>query len=134
VSNALNSHDQLDGSTGSNTLNLVGGGYFDLGAPAKLVNMQIVTAQESSAGTTVYMRNSLNVTVNVAPSGGGALTVYGANDSDVYNLGAGSDTVVLGAATEKVNGGGGTALVVHGSAAFAGAAVVAAARGRRRWR
>jgi hypothetical protein len=128
ASNTLNSHDQLDGNTGSNTLNLVGGGYFDLGAPAKLVNMQIVTAQESSAGTTVYMRNSLNVTVNVAPSGSGTLTVYGANDSDVYNLGAGSDTVVLGAATEKVNGGGGTALV-QGAAAFAGAAVVGGSTG-----
>jgi hypothetical protein len=111
ASNTLNSHDTISGAGGVNTLNLTGGGYFDLGAPASLTSIQVVTAQESAAGTTVFMRNSLNVTLDVTPGGGGSLLIYGGTDSDVYNLGAGVDTVVVGAKTETVNAGGGTALV-----------------------
>ena len=112
TTNTLNSHDSINGNGGVDTLNLIGGGYFDLGAPSTLANIEVVTAQESAAGATVYMRNALNVTLNVTPGGTGSLLIYGGNDSDVYNLGAGSDTVVVGAKTETVNGvGGGTGLV-----------------------
>jgi autotransporter passenger strand-loop-strand repeat protein len=121
-SNTLNSHDVINGAGGVNTLSLIGGGYFDLGAPSTLANIQDVTAQESAAGTTVYMRNALDVTLTVAAGGSGSILIYGATDTDVYNLGAGSDTVVLGAATEAVNAGGGTALV-QGTAAFAHALI-----------
>jgi hypothetical protein len=110
-SNTLNSHDAINGAGGVNTLNLTGGGYFDLGAPSTLANIQVVTAQESAAGTTVYMRNALNVTLTVTPGGTGSLLIYGGADSTIYNLGAGNDTVVAGAATETVKAGGGTALV-----------------------
>jgi Ca2+-binding RTX toxin-like protein len=46
----------------------------------------------------------------------------------VLNLGTGTDTVVLGSASEKVFGGGGTALV-QATAAFAGAQVIGKATG-----
>jgi hypothetical protein len=120
--NTLNSHDVINGGAGVNTLNLIGGGYFDLGAPSTLSNIQAVTAQESTAGTTVYMRNALDGTLTVTPGGTGSILIYGATGTGVYDLGAGSDTVVLGAATEAVNAGGGTALV-QGTAAFAHALV-----------
>jgi hypothetical protein len=122
TSNTLNSHDSIDLGAGTNTLALIGGGYFDLGAPRTLNDIQIVTAQESTGGTTVYMRNSLNTTLNVVPAGTGSLTIYGATDSTTYNLGAGSDTVVAGAATETVNAGTGTALV-QATVGFAGVLV-----------
>jgi GH24 family phage-related lysozyme (muramidase) len=127
-STILNSHDSIDGNAGADTLVLTGGGAFDLGAPALLTNIEIVTAQESVSGTTVYMRNGLNVTVNAVAGGSGSLLIYGGSDSDVYNLGAGSDTVVLGSATESVYGGGGTA-VVQATAALAIAAVLGGATG-----
>jgi hypothetical protein len=121
-SNTLNSHDAINGGAGVNTLSLIGGGSFDLGAPKTLSNIGVVTAQESAGGTTVYMRDSLNVTLTVTPGGSGSIVIYGAADTNVYNLGAGGDTVVVGAATEAVNAGGGTALV-QATAAFAGALV-----------
>ena len=43
----LNSCDTADGAGGTNTLLLQGGGYFDLGAPTKLANIQVVDAQEA---------------------------------------------------------------------------------------
>ena len=121
-SNTLNSHDSINAGPGTNTLNLVGSGFFDLGAPSTLSNIQIVTAQESAVGTYVYMRNDLNVALTVAPAGSGSIAIYGGTDADGYTLGVGSDTVVLGAATETVTAGGGTGLV-QATAAFAGALV-----------
>ncbi len=118
----LNSHDSIDGGGGTNTLVLSGPGAFDLGAPALLANIQVVDAAEGQAGgagvQTIYMRNGANMTVNVAsgtPIVGNAnpeaITIYGAAAGNVYNLGGGTDTVVLGGAGETVNGGGGTAIL-----------------------
>ena len=129
----LNSHDSIDGGGGTNTLVLSGPGSFDLGAPAVLANIQVVSAAEGQSGgaglQTIYMRNGANMTVNVAsgtPIVGNAnpegITVYGAAASNVYNLGGGTDTVVLGGANETVNGGGGTA-VLSATTAVAGALI-----------
>jgi hypothetical protein len=85
ATNTLNSHRSINGNGGVDTLDLIGGGYFDLGAPSTLTNIEIVTAQESAAGTTVFMRNGLNVTLDVTPGGSGSLLIYGDNDSDVSN-------------------------------------------------
>ena len=123
AADTLNSRDSINGNAGIDTLVLTGGGVFDLGAPALLSNIEIVTVQESAGGTTVFTRNGLNVTVNVVAGGSGSLLIYGGTDSDVYNLGAGSDTVVLGAATESVYGTGGGTAVVQATAAYAGDAV-----------
>ena len=134
VKNAmLNSHDAIDGGGGTNTVQLSGPGSFDLGAPAQFANIQSVVAAEGQAGGAgsqiVYMRNAANLTLNVTtgiPVAGNVnpetITIYGAAASDVLNLGAGTDNVVLGGAGETVNGGGGIALL-HGAAAFAGALV-----------
>ena len=128
---ALNGRDNITGGPGGpNTLELSGGGVFDLTAPKTLANIQVVDASEGQAGYTnggtslpntsqvVFLRDGLNVTLDVAgatPNAANpnpeAITIYGGADSDVINLGAGSDTVVLGSATETVNAGSGAALV-----------------------
>ena len=134
VKNAmLNSHDSINGGGGTNTVQLSGAGSFDLGAPAQLSNIQSVVAAEGQAGGAgsqiVYMRNAASLTLNVTtgvPVAGNVnpetITIDGAAASDVLNLGAGTDNVVLGGAGETVNGGGGIALL-KGNAAFVGALV-----------
>ena len=108
--------DNITGGTGTgvtNTLQLSGGGAFDLAALAKLTNIQIIDAQEGQAATaqTVTLKAGLNATVNVAADASGdaspGITIIGANNTDVINLGAGNDTVTLGT-NETVNGGAGT--------------------------
>jgi serralysin len=104
--------DSITGGTGtgvSNTLQLSGGGAFNLAALAKLTNINVVAAQEGQGTTaqTVTLRAGLNATVNVASAAGGGITIIGATNSDVINLGAGNDTVTLGSG-ETVNGGAGT--------------------------
>ena len=93
----------------SNTLQLSGGGAFDLAALAKLTNIQVIAAQEGqgTSAQTVTLKAGLTATVNVASAAGGGITIIGANNTDVINLGAGNDTVTLGA-NETVNGGAGT--------------------------
>ena len=84
-----------------------GGGAFNLAALTKLTNIQVITAQERQGTTaqTVTLRNNLNSTVNVTPGGARpGITIIGANNTDVINLGAGNDTVTLGN-NETVNGG-----------------------------
>ena len=110
--NTLTSGDQINGGSGTNTLELLGGGTFNLAAPKTLTNIAFITAQEGEGTTaqTVTLRAGLNATLNVAsdtardPSPG--ITIIGAANSDVINLGSGNDTVTLGAG-ETVNSGGG---------------------------
>ena len=93
----------------TNTLQLSGGGAFDLAALAKLTNIKVIAAQEGqgTSAQTVTLKAGLTATVNVASAAGGGITIIGANNTDVINLGAGNDTVTLGA-NETVNGGAGT--------------------------
>ena len=108
--------DKITGGTGTgvtNTLQLSGGGAFDLAAVTKLTNIQVIAAQEGqgTSAQTVTLKAGLNATVSVAADTAGDLapgiTIIGANNTDVINLGAGNDTVTLGA-NETVNGGAGT--------------------------
>jgi Ca2+-binding RTX toxin-like protein len=105
--------DSITGGTGSgvsNQLLLSGGGAFNLAAPTKLTNIQVITAQEGQGTTaqTVTLRAGLNATVNVASGAAGAgITIIGAANTDVINLGSGNDTVTLGSG-ETVNGGAGS--------------------------
>jgi hypothetical protein len=109
--------------SGSNTLDLVGPGTFNLALPAELKGITTIDAQEGQNGfgaiqwtrQTLYLRNGMDATVNVAsdasvnaadPNAPG-ITVYGADDSDTINLGTGTDTVYVGSSSETVNGGGG---------------------------
>jgi hypothetical protein len=116
--NTLNATDSIDGGAiGTQTLTLQGGGKFDLRAPATLKDIQIITAQEASDDSrqTIYLRDGLNATVNVAsaavtPNSSDDLpgiTIIGANNSDIINLGNGNDDVTLGSAAEIVNAGNG---------------------------
>ena len=133
----LNSHDAINGGGGTNTLVLSGAGSFDLGAPSQLAGIQVVNAGEGQAGAggtphgpqIVYLRDGLDLTMNVAPGTPNPanlnpeiITIYGAANSDIINLGKGTDRVVAGGTGETVNGGGGTALV-QATAALAGALV-----------
>ena len=81
--------------------------------PATLTNIAFITAQEGQGATaqTVTLRAGLNATVNVASDTTATdtsptITITGAANSDVINLGSGNDTVTLGAG-ETVNSGGG---------------------------
>jgi serralysin len=104
--------DSITGGTGtgvSNTLQLSGGGAFNLAALAKLTNINVIAAQEGQGTTaqTVTLKAGLNATVNVASATGGGITILGATNSDVINLGPGNDTVTLGSG-ETVYGGAGS--------------------------
>jgi Putative Ig domain len=113
TNNILYSGDQITGGTGLNSLELKGGGTFDLRAPTVLNNIQVVDATEGQlAGLpTIYLRNGLDLTLNLAsaqtdPSSSGAV-IHGANNNDVINFGSGDDTVYLGGTGETVQGGSG---------------------------
>ena len=104
--------DKITGGTGAgviNTLQLSGAGAFDLATVTKLTNIQVIAAQEGQGSTAqiVTLKAGLNATVNVASASGGGITIIGANNTGVINLGAGNDTVTLGS-NETVNGGAGT--------------------------
>ena len=116
----LNAGDNINGGTGPTTLQLSGGGAFNLATPATLTNIPTVTAQESTGATaqTITLRAGLNATVNVTPGGSSSgITIIGAANSDVINLGSGNDTVTLGAG-ETVNSGGGNNIFKVASAAL----------------
>ena len=113
TSSEMFASDQINGGGGTNTLDLQGGGVFNLAALSVLSNIQVVNATEGlgAASPNVFLRNGLNLTVNLLdPAGTTGATVHGANDADIINLGAGTDSVVLGSAGETVNGGSGTGL------------------------
>ena len=125
ASGTLSTGDQIKGGVGgTNTLNLIGAGTFNLTLPTALTNVQIINAQEGqaaySAGSTtiaaqnqvVRLRDGLNATVNVSaatinPSNPkpATITIVGALNSDVINLASGNDTVIVGSTQETVNGG-----------------------------
>lgn len=70
------------------------------------------TVSAPTASQVVTLRDDTHLTVNVAPDPSGnpnsGITIIGAHNSDIINLSAGHDTVVLGSARETVNGKGGT--------------------------
>ncbi|HEY6434417.1 MAG TPA: calcium-binding protein, partial [Acetobacteraceae bacterium] len=112
---ALNAADSLSGVKGfTNTVALTGSGTYDLSALATVTNLTNLTAQEGEGPTaqTVILRAAEALTVNVAadPNNGDlspTITIVGANDHDVINLGPGNDVVTLGSKNETVNSGGG---------------------------
>lgn len=123
--------DVIDAGLGTNTLNLTGGGAFNLGTPKTLAHIEIVNATESqTAAQTVTLRSGLNADVYIASgtpaTGNSALevaTVIGVSgDSSVIHVGKGSDSITLGSATESVVGSGGTA-IIGATAATAGARI-----------
>ncbi len=130
LANTLNSRDSIDGGTGTNTLQLSGGGAFDLGAPAKLANIQKVTATEGQAASgalpatapVITLRDGLNVTLTIAngaPATGNAnpetVTIFGGADASTINLGTGTAVVYLDGAAETLNAKTGTAFVIGAS-------------------
>jgi hypothetical protein len=66
----------------------------------------------------IYLRDALNLTLNIANGSNPAtdrVQIFGANNSDVINLGAGINTVQLGSASEVVHGGAGNDTVLVAS-------------------
>ncbi len=149
---AINSRDSITGGSGSNTLQLTGGGVFDLDAPRVLANIQTIVAAEGQAGVgtgadgrqTVYVRDGVNQAVHVV-SGTAAhgntnpetITLYDGSGNNAYTLGTGADalylstgndTVVLGGSKNSVVAGGGMALI-KATAAVANASVVGTSAG-----
>ena len=117
----LTAGDNINGGTAMNTLALQGGGTFNLATPATLTNVAVITAQEGSGTTaqTVTLRAGLNATVNVSDPAVASptITIIGAANSDIINLGPGNDTVTLGAG-ETVNSGGGNNMFKVASASL----------------
>ncbi len=110
LSNTLSAGDNING--GGATLVLSGGGAFDLAAAATLTNVPSITAQEGAGDTaqTVTLRAGLSAIVTVMPDTSGdpspGITIIGAANNDIINMGNGRDTVTVGAG-ETVNGGSG---------------------------
>ena len=116
--------DRIDGGVGlDNTIVCVGGGAFNLSLPAVLTNINVVTAVEGIgvAVPSITLRAGLdsNVVRTSSPLGANAMAlIVGAANHAVITLGAGSDTVYLGAG-ETVIGGTGNC-TFHIDAASAG--------------
>ena len=132
--NTLSSGDQITPAPNS-TLELVGGGTFNLTLPTTLTNIEYITAQEGEGATaqTVTLRAGLNATVNAASDTTAAdtsptITITGAANSDVINLGSGNDTVTLGAG-ETVNSGGGNNTFKVASATLGSVTINGGAKG-----
>jgi autotransporter passenger strand-loop-strand repeat protein len=123
----LTNGDVIAPSAGANVLVLQGGGTFNLAKPKTLANIATVQASEGAGidKQTITLRDGLNVTLNVAPSGGAGagITIKGANDASVINLGTGADAVTLGSSAETVNGGGGVN-TISATTATVGALIV----------
>jgi autotransporter passenger strand-loop-strand repeat protein len=136
TNNTLSTGDQIDGGGGTNTLELVGAGTFNMAVPATLADIQTITAQEGQAayaagGTTypaqnqiVTLRNGLNATVDVSADAAvdpgnpkaPTITIIGAQNAAVINLAAGNDTVQAGDPRETVNLGTGNDTILVTSA------------------
>jgi Ca2+-binding RTX toxin-like protein len=105
---------------GTNTLLLQGAGLFDLRAPAVLSNIQTLDVTGASAGQpqVVFLRDGLDLTLNVQDSAG--VTVLGAANNDIINLGSGNAVVYLGGLGEVVNAGSGNDTFVGTAATIGG--------------
>ena len=120
----LSAGDRINGGGGTNTLDLVGPGTFNLAAPTTLADIQIITAQEgqpaySGGGATfaaqnqiAALRSGLDAMVDVSPAASlnaanpksATITIVGAaGDSSTINLASGNDLVTLGSAAETAN-------------------------------
>jgi hypothetical protein len=114
----LTAGDIINAGSGVNTLELTGGGVFDMRAPATLTGIAVVAAQENvgTLAQTLYLDAGFAGTVDAASgTAGSSLTVYGNLDSATINLGNGNDTVYVGSANEQVYGGGGSDLFYVGA-------------------
>ena len=107
TNNVLYSGDTISPAGTGNTLLLQGAGTFNLAAPTTLSNIQTVDVENALAGQSqvIDLRSGLNVTLNVLDSA--TVTIVGATDNDIINLGSGAATVTLCSASETVNGGSG---------------------------
>ncbi len=125
-SGTLSADNRDDGGDGFDTLILRGPGMFDLRAPASLTGIEAITAREGQAafaagGRTfpaqnqlVLLRDGLDATVNVSPAAPNpanpkpaTITIVGAHNAAVINLGSGNDTMIVDDARETVRGGSG---------------------------
>jgi hypothetical protein len=118
---------RLDGGLGSNTLQLDGGGKFDLRTLKQLTNVGVISLTEGQAASSGYagtlpvvaLRAGLNAKINVdagTPNDGNpkplGITIIGvAGDSSTINLADGTSKVTLGSLGEEIVLGGGTVVI-----------------------
>jgi hypothetical protein len=122
TSGVLRAGQTIAAGGANNTLVAQGAGTFNLAAPAVLTGIQVVDLQDPATGDTQYLdlRAGGSLTVNVQDTD--VISVFGAADSDIINLGSGAATVTLGSDTETVNGGSGNE-TFNVTAATAGATI-----------
>jgi hypothetical protein len=102
--------DSIDGGPGgNNTLALSGSGTFNLALPGTLLDFSTITLAQGS-GVVLDLRAGLNATVDAIASAG--VTIIGAANSDVIQLGSGNDTVTLGLGETADGGNGNDTFVV----------------------
>ncbi|MDE8350033.1 MAG: hypothetical protein POG74_11220 [Acidocella sp.] len=103
---------------GGGTLQLTGGGVFDLSTPDSITNIATINAQEGTGASaqTVYLTDGTKFAVNVqadsnslTPQTSG-IVIYGAENADIITAGVGHDIVYL-AGSESLTGGSGVANV-----------------------
>jgi hypothetical protein len=109
----LSREDILAPAGGAGALDLIGGGAFNLAVPAALSDIATLQAQEGmgAGAQVVTLRPGLDLTVDVASVPGGKITIVGAANTDVINLGDGADTVEVGGPLETIIGGDGVATI-----------------------
>ena len=127
TTDTLTAGDHIDGGPGANTLDLVGGGTFNLALPATLADVQTILAQEGQGASAqiVTLRAGLDATVDVAVDPNIAdtapgITILGAANHDRIVLGTGTDRVTLGVG-ETLDATAGTAIVTVNAASIADA-------------
>jgi len=149
---SLNSRDNLTGGSGSNTLQLVGGGVFDVNSLQTFANIPIIDATEGQAAyktlpatnEVVLLKDGETETVNVAAGTAAAgntsaetIAIYAGTGTDTINLATGADSVFLGTGTDiltlggiknSITAGGGTA-TINATAAFASASIIGTTSG-----
>ena len=123
----LSAGDSINAGGGANDLVLNGAGVFDLTQPALLSGIAIISASEAAPGSEqiIDLRAGLTSTVNVASSSaaGAGITIVGAANSDVINLGTGAD-VVYAAGNETIHNGTSADLVYLDGSDVGGAVLV----------
>ena len=127
ANNCLSSGDILIGGSGLNTLELTGGGTFDMTAPATLTNISQVLAVEAKgkAEQSVFLRSGFTGTLTAASGASGSgIFIYGNHDSADIILGNGNDTVYVGSDSEKISSGKGNS-IFYVTSATAGATIAA---------
>ena len=88
AADTLSTGDIIAPGGSTNTLQLTGSGTFDLRSPLTLIRVGVVNAVEGVSKPQIWLRNGMNVVLNIASGGAGTgVAITGAHNSSTINLG-----------------------------------------------